>query len=134
MIWLAWRQHRKQAMFTVVGFAVLAALMILIALSMRHTFADLGLPNCVRQMAQADVPPATRDACDAAFHRFTNRYGSLNLVAVLLLILPMLVGLFCRKASKGQNGRVLTRQPVPESSCRNRPTEPKKGASPGDRV
>jgi hypothetical protein len=61
MIWLAWRQHRKQAMFTVVGFAVLAALMILIALSMRHTFADLGLPNCVRQMAQADVPPATRD-------------------------------------------------------------------------
>jgi hypothetical protein len=94
MIWLAWRQHRKQALFTLVGFAVLAALMIPIGLSMRHTFADLGLPDCVRQLAQADLSPATRDTCEAGFHRFTNRYGSLNLVAVLLLILPMLVGLF----------------------------------------
>jgi hypothetical protein len=94
MIWLTWRQHRKQALFTLIGFAVLAALMIPIALSMRHTFADLGLPECVRQLARADVSPATRDTCEAGFHRFTNRYGYLNLVAVLLLILPMLVGLF----------------------------------------
>jgi hypothetical protein len=94
MIWLTWRQHRKQALFTLVGFAVLAALMIPISLSMRNTFADLGLADCVRQLAQADVAPATRDTCNMAFNRFTNQYGSLNLVAVLLLILPMLVGLF----------------------------------------
>ncbi|MEU5943344.1 transporter [Micromonospora sp. NPDC047548] len=94
MIWLTWRQHRKQVLFTLIGFAVLAALMIPIGLSMRHTFADLGLPDCVRQMTRADVAPATMDTCDAAFRRFTNRYGSLNLVAVLLLVLPMLVGLF----------------------------------------
>ncbi|HEX5995264.1 MAG TPA: hypothetical protein VFY84_09010 [Jiangellales bacterium] len=94
MIWLTWRQHRKQALFTLIGFAALAALMIPIGLSMRHTFADLGLSDCVRQLARPDVAPATMDTCNAAFHRFSNRYGSLNLVAVLLLVLPMLVGLF----------------------------------------
>ncbi|WP_319463771.1 transporter [Micromonospora sp. RTP1Z1] len=94
MIWLAWRQHRRQLLFTLIGFAVLAALMIPIGLSMRHTFADLGLSDCVREVARADVAPATAERCEAAFHRFTNRYGSLNLVAVLLLVLPMLVGLF----------------------------------------
>ncbi|MFE9688709.1 transporter [Micromonospora sp. NPDC005806] len=94
MIWLAWRQHRKQLLYTLIGFAALAALMIPIGLSMRHTFADLGLPDCVRELARSDVAPATAERCEGAFHQFTNRYGSLNLVAVLLLILPMLVGLF----------------------------------------
>ncbi|MFR9777384.1 transporter [Micromonospora sp. MS34] len=94
MIWLAWRQHRKQLLVTFIGFAALAALMIPIGLSMRHTFADLGLPDCVRQLARSDVAPQTVDTCEGAFRQFTNRYGSLNLVAVLLLVLPMLVGLF----------------------------------------
>ncbi|MEU5722478.1 transporter [Micromonospora sp. NPDC047738] len=94
MIWLAWRQHRKQLLFTLLGFAALAALMIPIGLSMRHTFTEFGLPDCVRQLADADVARTTRDSCDAAFRRFSTRYGSLNLVAVLLLVLPMLVGLF----------------------------------------
>ena len=94
MIWLTWRQHRKQAFFTLLGFAALAALMVPIGLSMRHTFADLGLADCVRQLAGTDVAAATRETCDAGFRRFTNRYGSLNLVAVLLLTLPVLVGLF----------------------------------------
>ncbi|WP_446218473.1 transporter [Micromonospora sp. IBHARD004] len=94
MIWLTWRQHRKQAFFTLLGFAALAALMVPIGLSMRHTFADLGLAECVRQLNDPNVAAATRDGCDAGFHRFTNQYGSLNLVAVLLLTLPVLVGLF----------------------------------------
>ncbi|MDH6462144.1 hypothetical protein M2302_002319 [Micromonospora sp. A200] len=94
MIWLTWRQHRKQAFFTLLGFAALAALMVPIGLSMRHTFADLGLADCARQLAGTDVAAATRETCDAGFRRFTNRYGSLNLVAVLLLTLPVLVGLF----------------------------------------
>ncbi|MET8352385.1 MULTISPECIES: transporter [unclassified Micromonospora] len=94
MIWLTWRQHRKQAFFTLLGFAALAALMVPIGLSMRHTYADLGLADCARQLADPNVAAATRDGCDAGFHRFSNRYGSLNLVAVLLLTLPVLVGLF----------------------------------------
>ncbi|SBT44758.1 ABC-2 family transporter protein [Micromonospora narathiwatensis] len=94
MIWLTWRQHRKQALFTLVAFAALAALMIPIGLSMRHTFADLGLADCVRQLADTDAAPQTVGSCDGAFRQFTTRYGSLNLVAVLLLVLPILVGLF----------------------------------------
>ncbi|WP_410812094.1 ABC transporter permease [Micromonospora sp. 067-2] len=94
MIWLTWRQHRKQALFTLLGFAALAALMVPIGLSMRHTFADLGLTECVRQLAGTDVAEATRETCDEGFRRFGNRYGSLNLLAVLLLTLPALVGLF----------------------------------------
>ncbi|MEU9738342.1 transporter [Micromonospora chersina] len=94
MITLAWRQHRRQVLFTLIGFAVLAALMIPIGISMRHTFTDLGLPECVRELARSDVAPATAETCEGAFHQFTNRYGNLNLVAVLLLVLPMLVGLF----------------------------------------
>ncbi|MDZ5445241.1 transporter [Micromonospora sp. 4G57] len=94
MIWLTWRQHRKQAFFTLLGFAALAALMVPIGLSMRHTFADLGLAECVGQLSDPDVAATTRDSCEAGFRRFTNQYGSLNLVAVLLLTLPVLVGLF----------------------------------------
>ena len=94
MIALAWRQHRRQVLFTLLGFAALAALMVPIGISMRHTFADLGLPECVRALARSDVPVSTAEGCESGFHRFTNRYGSLNLVAVLLLVLPMLVGLF----------------------------------------
>ncbi|MEH1164262.1 transporter [Micromonospora sp. CPCC 205539] len=91
MIWLTWRQHRKLAFFTLLGFVALAALMVPIGLSMRHTFADLGLAECIRPVATSE---AAANACNAGFHRFTNQYGSLNLVAVLLITLPVLVGLF----------------------------------------
>ncbi|MFJ2082568.1 ABC transporter permease [Micromonospora chokoriensis] len=94
MIWLTWRQHRKQALFTLLGLAALAALLVPIGLSMRHSFSDLGLTDCARQLADTNVAAATRDACDAGFRRFGNQYGGLNLVAVLLITLPALVGLF----------------------------------------
>ncbi|MEV1017686.1 transporter [Micromonospora sp. NPDC049801] len=94
MIWLTWRQHRKQAFYTLLGFLVLAAVLVPIGLSMRSTFADLDLATCVRQLDDPNVAAATREACDAGFHRFSNQYGSLNLVAVLLITLPVLVGLF----------------------------------------
>ncbi|MEV1075952.1 ABC transporter permease [Micromonospora parva] len=94
MIWLTWRQHRKQAFYTVLALAALAALLVPIGLSMRHTFADLGLTDCVRQLADPNMATATRETCDAGFRRFGNQYSGLNLVAVLLITLPALVGLF----------------------------------------
>lgn len=94
MIWLTWRQHRKQALYTLLGLAVLAAVLVPIGIAMRNTFADLDLAACVRQLNDANVTQEVRSSCDASFHRFTNRYGSLNLVAVLLITLPVLVGLF----------------------------------------
>ncbi|MEU7753895.1 transporter [Micromonospora sp. NPDC049101] len=94
MIWLTWRQHRKQALYTLLGLVALAALLVPIGLAMRNTFSDLGLTDCASQLARADVAQATRETCDAGYRRFGNQYGSLSLVAVLLITLPALVGLF----------------------------------------
>jgi hypothetical protein len=47
MIWLAWRQFRKQALFTGFGLAELA---IPTGLAMHHSFNDLALPECIRAL------------------------------------------------------------------------------------
>jgi hypothetical protein len=94
MIWLAWRQHRKQALFTGVGLAALAALMIPTGLAMRHTFTDLGLADCVRQAGGVETAPFTFQACAMTLDQFRNQYETLSIVGVLFLVLPLLVGLF----------------------------------------
>ncbi|MGC4875882.1 ABC transporter permease [Micromonospora sp. DT43] len=91
MIWLTWRQHRKLAFYTLLGLAVLAAVLVPIGLSMRHTFADLGLAECLHPSALSEAAAQT---CDVSLRRFSDRYDKLNLVAVLLITLPVLVGLF----------------------------------------
>ncbi|MGV9212314.1 ABC transporter permease [Micromonospora sp. RB23] len=91
MIWLTWRQHRKLAFYTLLGFLVLAAVLVPIGLSMRNTFADLGLAECLRPSTLSETAAQT---CDVGLRRFSDRYDSLNLVAVLLITLPVLVGLF----------------------------------------
>ncbi|MFG1883624.1 ABC transporter permease [Micromonospora sp. NPDC049102] len=91
MIWLTWRQHRKLAFYTLLGFLVLAAVLVPIGLSMRHTFADLGLAECLRPSTLSETAAQT---CEVGLRRFSDRYDSLNLVAVLLITLPVLVGLF----------------------------------------
>lgn len=92
MIWLAWRQHRRQALFTGIGLVILAAFMIPTGLAMRHTFADLGLPECVRKLGRGELAPHLGESC--AFNRFNERYSTLLTAAVLFLVLPLLVGLF----------------------------------------
>ncbi|MGC4767446.1 ABC transporter permease [Micromonospora sp. DT44] len=91
MIWLTWRQHRKLAFYTLLGFLVLAAVLVPIGLSMRHTFANLGLAECLRPSTLSETAAQT---CEVGLRRFSDRYDSLNLVAVLLITLPVLVGLF----------------------------------------
>ena len=118
MIWLTWRQHRKQAFYTLLALAALAALLVPIGIAMRHTFADLGLTDCASQLARADVAQATRETCDAGFHRFGNKYGSLNLVAVLLITLPALVGLFwVPRSSPARWSRARTGSSGPRASA-----------------
>lgn len=87
MIWLTWRQHRKEALFTLAGLVALAALMVPTGLAMRRTFADLGLADC----AGAEFPGAE---CETAFNRFMEQYGVLQFVPILFFALPLLVGLF----------------------------------------
>ena len=40
------------------------------------------------------VPATTSNACGTALQQFNNQYGTLNLVGILLIFLPLLVGLF----------------------------------------
>lgn len=92
MIWLTWRQLRKQALFTLIGIIVLAGLMIPTGLAMRNTVADLGLNDCPR----VDAVPTGQVmlACAAALDQFSAQYGVLFVVGVLFLFAPLLVGLF----------------------------------------
>lgn len=94
MIWLTWRQHRREALFTLAGLAAIGALLAVTGLAMRNAFDDLGLPDCVRRVREVGAGPALGETCNRAFNQFYDRYDILNLVGVLLLALPLIVGLF----------------------------------------
>jgi hypothetical protein len=51
MIWLTWRHHRRQALFTALGLAVLAALMIPTGLMMHTRSPTTG---CRRASGRSD--------------------------------------------------------------------------------
>ena len=85
MIWLTWRQHRKQAMYTVIGLAALAAFIVPTGLAMHRDFDRLVVRGCAANTL--DMP------CDG-FHDFSTTYGSYIYACVLLLIVPLLFGLF----------------------------------------
>jgi hypothetical protein len=88
MIWLTWRQHRKQLLFSIVGLAALAAIIVPTGLAMRHDFSRLGISACVNQTQ------APGNACDSVMRQFMDRWAPLTLVGLLFLVLPLLVGLF----------------------------------------
>ncbi|MER7459981.1 transporter [Micromonospora sp. NPDC126480] len=94
MIWLTWRQHRREALFTLAGLAVLGTLMAVTGLAMRRTFDDYGLPACVKRVRDTSGVPDLGDTCNQAFNRFYDQYDILNLAGVLFLVLPLIVGLF----------------------------------------
>jgi hypothetical protein len=103
MIWLVWRQHRKQALFALLGLAALAAFMVPTGLQMHDAFQRAGLDNCLREAARIefvrvnpapDQPPDPVAACQELAGQFANRYGSLGAAGILLWFLPLFVGLF----------------------------------------
>ncbi len=87
MIWMTLRQHRKQALFTVIGLAALAALIVPTGVAMRNTMASTGLDECVRLALDSAE-------CNTASRQFSNEYSSLAFVAILFVFLPLLIGLF----------------------------------------
>ena len=92
MIWLTWRQHRKQFLYTLLAIAVVAAVMLPTGLSMHHTFVDSGLAACIAKVGGA--PTAVTDNCDQLSQSFTSQYNSLSFVGILFVILPVFVGIF----------------------------------------
>jgi hypothetical protein len=96
MIWLTWRQHRKQALFTLIALAVVAAVMVPTGLAMHHSFERSGLASCLADLGDAQMIRQSEAAahCQALSHQFQRQYSGLAFVAILFVILPVFVGLF----------------------------------------
>ncbi len=83
MIWLTWRQHRTQAATTVAFVAAVAALLLAKG-STVHSYFDSTVKPCLVQHGQ----------CDGLINAFENRFSGLQILIPLVLVLPLLVGLF----------------------------------------
>jgi hypothetical protein len=123
MTWLVWRQHRKQLLFGVAALVVLAAFFVGTGRPMHDRFERDGLHDCLPQAMRAPVvvdlgaqpgtagqapdlagpvdQPTGLDAdlvanglCAQAARAFYDDYENAFLAGLLLLVLPMLVGMF----------------------------------------
>ncbi|TDC25163.1 transporter [Streptomyces sp. 8K308] len=96
MIWLTWRQHRKQLLYTALALVALAALMVPTGLSMHGTFEDSGLADCLDALGTEVLVSvsARTDTCGPLRQQFIDEFNSLSVVAILFMVLPLLVGLF----------------------------------------
>ncbi len=94
MMWLTWRQHRKQALYTAIALVVLAAVMLPTGLAMHHTFTHSGLAACLRTLGTAQTTGENGRDCGALGQQFSNQYSSMTFVGILFVLLPVFVGLF----------------------------------------
>ncbi|WP_326952217.1 ABC transporter permease [Amycolatopsis sp. NBC_01286] len=96
MIWLTWRQYRRQAWFTLAVLGALAAIVIPTGLAMHAKYEDSGLAACRAALGQASMITQTASVanCESLAHQFQQQFGGMVFVAVLFVILPVLVGVF----------------------------------------
>jgi hypothetical protein len=96
MIWLTWRQHRRQALFTLAALGVLAAIMVPTGLAMHAKYDSLGLAACRAALGSASMITQTEAVahCEDLGRRFQQEYGGMVPVAILFVVLPVLVGVF----------------------------------------
>lgn len=85
MIWLAWRQFRTQAAVVFGALAVLAVVVIVTGLQLRHWYDTSGIASC-----------AAAGDCDAVTGAFTAHYRWLQIFfgIVLIEIFPAVIGVF----------------------------------------
>jgi ABC-2 family transporter protein len=88
MTWMTWRQHRQQALFALLALAALTALLIPTGRAMHHALTADGLDRCLRTVGPSGP------GCSDLVHAFSARFTSLRFVAILLLVVPALVGMF----------------------------------------
>jgi hypothetical protein len=94
MIWVTWRQHRRQLLATLLGLLGLAAVTLPTGLSMHREYDRLGIARCLRT-TPAGLRPVNGDkVCDANWHQFTTAFSSAPTMALLLVFVPLAVGLF----------------------------------------
>ena len=85
MIWVAWRQHRNQALIEAGVIAAAALLLLLSGYQMLHVFKSSGLAKCLAT-AGAD--------CGDLRDSFTNHYNGYQFMIPLFLLAPVLFGMF----------------------------------------
>lgn len=95
MIWLTWRQHRRQALFALAGLLALAAFVVPTGLGMRSAFDALDLESCIATMGVGQfIPDSFTNECNESIRSFTGEYSMLGSTSVLLIFLPLMVGIF----------------------------------------
>ncbi len=85
MIWLAWRQFRTQAVVVFGALVVLAVVLLVTGLQLRHSYDTSGIANC---SAAGD--------CDTLTRAFSAHYSGLQTLLddILLLGLPAVTAVF----------------------------------------
>jgi hypothetical protein len=84
MTWLAWRQHRQQALFGAASLALLAAFFLLTGAHMHSVLDSSGLSRCL----------ARHGDCGGLQSDFEGRFSVWRGIQPVFLVLPLLVGLF----------------------------------------
>ncbi len=88
MIWLSWRQQRFESTLTGLAFAAAAGLLLLTHQQLLHTFADLGIPGCLRGHSSTS---ACLDAYDAFKQDVSSEQTTINWLAYLPILLGVLL-------------------------------------------
>ena len=83
MIWVTWRQHRAQAVATLIGLGALGVFMLITGPRIVSAFRDLH--SCL-------VVPG--QDCALQHESFDQRFNSLQFVIPLYMVIPLLIGLF----------------------------------------
>jgi hypothetical protein len=91
MIWMAWRQHSRQALSTLVALLALAAVMVPTGVMMHQAADRLGLDDC--RGLPTTAPESAQIACSTAVQEFADDYSTLGLVGILFLAIPLLMGI-----------------------------------------
>jgi hypothetical protein len=95
MMWLTWRQHRRQVLFALAVLALLAATLIPSGIAIHRSYVDTGYAACIDAYGAATfVPLAQVNGCEQAREAFRNAHGGWEIFGTLLVVLPLLAGLF----------------------------------------
>ena len=87
MVWMTWRQHRAQATYLLVALAALAAVLVPLGVTMFRALTDLGLSDCHGTLL-------VDDPCEAGRSSFAERFALPHQFSILLVLVPLLIGLF----------------------------------------
>jgi ABC-type transport system involved in multi-copper enzyme maturation permease subunit len=112
MTWVVWRQHSNQLLFGVVALAVLGAFFLLTGLPIHDQYETSGVADCLPQAMEHELVPdlvaasiigntdtldpdaVAANLCAQRANEFYNPYQWVIFTGLLLLVLPMLVGMF----------------------------------------